>query len=102
MNPVSSRQYGTILLRLTLSRARKKSAPVVSATTTTLPSRLHLTLVMGFLWTLNALIRANFLSSRPTNLTIPSEKPTASSLPLFFFEKGSHSMQVASPLVANF
>lgn len=45
---------------MALSRERKKRDPAVSAATTMLPSRLHLTLMMGFLWTLKALMRVNF------------------------------------------
>ena len=90
------------MLRLVSSIAKKNKEPAESATTTMLPSLLHFTFVMFVLWTLNAFISANFLSYKPTKRTIPSEKPTASTLPLFFLEKGSQSMQVAWLTVANF
>lgn len=90
------------MAKFTGSSDRKNRDPAVSATTTVLPYLLHFTRIIGFLWTLKALIRVNFFSSSPTNLTIPSEKPTTSSLPLFFLENGSQSIQVASPSVENF
>jgi len=80
---------------------KKKRDPAVSDTTTIFPYLLHFTLVIGFLWTLNAFIKTNFLSYKPTNLTIPSEKPTTRTRPLFFFENGNQSIQVAWALVAN-
>ena len=83
------------MAKLTGSKDKKNNEPTESAATTTLPSLLHFTFIIGFLCTLNAFINVNFFYYKPTNLTIPSEKPTTNSLPLFFFENGSQSILVA-------
>jgi hypothetical protein len=76
-------------------RETKKREPRVSQTTITVPSLLVLILVMEVLWTLNTLMTLNYFWLSYNTLTIPSLNPTTTTLPWLFFEKGSHSIQVA-------
>lgn len=64
-----------------LSRDRKKREPDESQTTNIVPSRFDLILNILFLWTLNAFINLNYFWSSNKNRTIPSEKPTTTTLP---------------------
>lgn len=60
---------------------KKNKDPVASQATIIVPSRLVFNLIILFLWTLKALIRPNYFRSSDKNLTIPSENPTATTLP---------------------